>query len=56
MVAIAKAMAYKDMYKRLNAKEGKHGIYKLAKVEERRQRDLGNDRYIKDDNNQVLVI
>ena len=54
-VAIAKARAYEEMYKRLDSKEGQNGIYKLAKSREKRRKDLGSIKYIKDDNGHVLV-
>ena len=31
------------------------GIYKLVKAKKRRKKDLGNIRYIKDDNDQIPV-
>lgn len=54
-IIIAKATTYEEMYRRLDTKEREHGIHQLAKLLERRQGDLWNVRYIKDDNYQVLV-
>ncbi|XP_074327662.1 uncharacterized protein LOC141665577 [Apium graveolens] len=54
-VAEAKSKAYKAMYNHLGTKEGQNGIYKLAKVRERRRRDLGFVKCIKDVNGHVLV-
>ncbi|GKB80695.1 retrovirus-related pol polyprotein LINE-1 [Tanacetum coccineum] len=49
VVALAKDKAYEDLYKKLDSKEGANDIFKIAKVRERRRRDLGNIRYIKDE-------
>ncbi|GJR81000.1 retrovirus-related pol polyprotein LINE-1 [Tanacetum coccineum] len=48
-VARAKDKAYEDLYTKLDSKEGANDIYKIAKARERRRRDLGNVRYIKDE-------
>ncbi|GJX35484.1 hypothetical protein Tco_0247041 [Tanacetum coccineum] len=48
-VAQAKDKAYEDLYKRLDSKEGENGVYKIAKAQERRRKDLGNIKYIKDE-------
>ncbi|GKA25897.1 hypothetical protein Tco_0712006 [Tanacetum coccineum] len=47
-VARAKDKAYEELYKRLDSKEGANDIYKIAKARERKRRDIGNVRYIKD--------
>ncbi|GKE08371.1 hypothetical protein Tco_1411922, partial [Tanacetum coccineum] len=44
-VARAKDEAYEDLYKKLDSKEVANDIYKIAKAQERRRRDLGNMRY-----------
>nr|GEV02411.1 cleavage/polyadenylation specificity factor, 25kDa subunit [Tanacetum cinerariifolium] len=49
VVAQAKDKAYEDLYKKLNSKEGANDIYKIAKTRERKRRDIGNVRYIKDE-------
>nr|GFD18580.1 protein RAE1 [Tanacetum cinerariifolium] len=54
-VAQAKDNAYEDLYKKLDSKEGANDIYKIAKARERRKRDLGNVRYIKDEGSQTIV-
>ncbi|KAL8110854.1 hypothetical protein AgCh_026560 [Apium graveolens] len=54
-VAEAKSKAYEAMYNHLGTKEGQNGIYRLAKVKERRRRDLGFVKCIKDVNGHVLV-
>ncbi|GJR33559.1 hypothetical protein Tco_1209243, partial [Tanacetum coccineum] len=48
-IARAKDKAYEDLYKKLDFKEGANDIYKIAKAQERRRRDIGNVRYIKDE-------
>ncbi|KAL8094838.1 hypothetical protein AgCh_036377 [Apium graveolens] len=54
-VAEAKSKAYEAMYNHLGTKEGQNGIYRLAKVRERRRRDLGFVKCIKDVNGHVLL-
>ncbi|GJY10409.1 ataxia telangiectasia mutated family protein [Tanacetum coccineum] len=54
-VARAKDKAYEDLYKKLDSKEGANDIYKIAKARERRRRDLGNVRYIKDEGGRTTV-
>nr|GEV53331.1 cleavage/polyadenylation specificity factor, 25kDa subunit [Tanacetum cinerariifolium] len=54
-VANAKDKAYKDLYKKLDSKEEANDIYKIAKVRERRRRDIGNVRYIKDEVVRTIV-
>ncbi|GKF02933.1 hypothetical protein Tco_0029856, partial [Tanacetum coccineum] len=48
-VVQAKDKAYEDLNKKLDSKEGANDIYRIAKVRERRRMDLGNIRYIKDE-------
>ena len=48
--------AFDDMYKRLDTKERKLGMYKLARVRERKTRDLNQVRCIKDGNENVLAL
>ncbi|GJZ54673.1 hypothetical protein Tco_0609558 [Tanacetum coccineum] len=55
-VAQAKDKAYEDLYKKLDSKEGANDIYRIAKARERRRRDLGNIRYIKDEEGRTIVI
>nr|GEW32175.1 hypothetical protein [Tanacetum cinerariifolium] len=54
-VANAKDKAYKDLYKKLDSKERANDIYKIAKARERRRRDIGNVRYIKDERSRTIV-
>ncbi|GJZ32300.1 retrovirus-related pol polyprotein LINE-1 [Tanacetum coccineum] len=51
----AKDKAYKDLYKKLDSKEGANDIYKIVKARERRRRDLGNVRNIKDEGGRTIV-
>ncbi|GJY05232.1 leucine--tRNA ligase [Tanacetum coccineum] len=54
-VARAKEKAYEDLYKRLDSKEGENDIYRIAKARDRRKRDLGNVRFIKDGDGRTIV-
>ncbi|GKC42057.1 hypothetical protein Tco_1059779 [Tanacetum coccineum] len=54
-VAKAKDKAYKDLYKKLDSKDRVNDIYKIAKARERRRRDIGNVRYIKDEGGRTIV-
>ncbi|XP_077249214.1 uncharacterized protein LOC143888669 [Tasmannia lanceolata] len=42
--------SYKDLYHRIGMKEGEKDGYKLAKMRERKSRDLNNIKCIKDEN------
>ncbi|GJU40600.1 putative pre-mRNA-processing factor 6-like [Tanacetum coccineum] len=54
-VARAKEKAYEDLYKRLDSKEGENDIYRIAKARDRRKRDLGIVRFIKDEDGRSIV-
>nr|GEX00285.1 hypothetical protein [Tanacetum cinerariifolium] len=54
-VAKAKDKAYEDLYKKLDSKEGVNEIYKISKARERRRRDIGNVKYIKDERGCTIV-
>ena len=54
-VAVAKNNAYERLYQKLNVKGGENEVFKLARARERRTRDLGSVRCIKDDEGRVLV-
>nr|GEY07970.1 hypothetical protein [Tanacetum cinerariifolium] len=51
----AKDKAYEDLYKKLDSKEGANDIYPIAKARERKRRDIGNLRYIKDEGGRIIV-
>nr|GEX96566.1 hypothetical protein [Tanacetum cinerariifolium] len=55
VVANTKNKAYKDLYKKLDSKEGANDIYKIVKARERRRRDIGNVRYIKDEGGRTIM-
>ncbi|GJW91913.1 retrovirus-related pol polyprotein LINE-1 [Tanacetum coccineum] len=54
-VSQAKDKAYEDLYKKLDSKKRANDIYKIAKARERKRRDIGNVRYIKDDGGRTIV-
>jgi len=54
-VAVAKSMAYNRLHQKLETKEGEKELFKLARARERRTRDLGIVRCIKDENSKVLL-
>ena len=39
----------------MNSKEGENDIYRIAKARERRRRDIGNTKFIKDEEGRSLV-
>lgn len=51
---VAKRMICNRLYQKLETKEGETEVFKLARVREKRTRDLGVVRYIKDENVKVL--
>ena len=51
----ARTKVYQDIYARLDSKEGEKDIYRIARMREKKTRDLGIIRYIKDHNQKVLV-
>jgi len=54
VVATAKSRAYDKLYRKQDTKEGEKEVFKLARARERRTRDFGVVRYIKDENSKVL--
>ncbi|KAJ0851967.1 putative SWR1-complex protein 5/Craniofacial development protein [Helianthus annuus] len=54
-VTEAKNTAYKQMYERLETKEGEHDMFKISKARERRRQDLGVVKFIKGEDGSVLV-
>ena len=55
LVAVAKTNAYEQLYKILESKEGENEVFKLARVRERRTRDLSSVKCIKDEEGNVLI-
>ena len=53
-VVVAKTLAYDRLYHILESKKGEKEVFKLARARERRTRDLGVVRRIKDENGKVL--
>uniref|UniRef100_A0A453CPX0 Reverse transcriptase domain-containing protein n=1 Tax=Aegilops tauschii subsp. strangulata TaxID=200361 RepID=A0A453CPX0_AEGTS len=54
-VGEARGRAYEDLYQQLGTKEGERDIYKMAKIRERKTRDIGQVKCIKDGAGQLLV-
>ena len=52
---MAKGCAYADLYARLEAKEGKSKLYRLARRRDRTENDIQHVRVIKDENDNVMV-
>ncbi|AQK53164.1 hypothetical protein ZEAMMB73_Zm00001d050857 [Zea mays] len=51
----AKGRAYDDLYQRLSTKEEEKDVYKMARIRERKMRDLNQVKCIKDEMDQLLV-
>ena len=54
-VVKSKTLACEDFYKKLDTKEGEKHIFKLAKVRSRRKKNIETIRYIKDEDEKVLL-
>ena len=52
---MAKGCAYDELYARLETKEGKKELYRLARQRDRAGKDLQHVRVIKDENGNVMV-
>ena len=51
----ARAKVYKEVYEKLDTKEVEKDIYRIARIRERKIRDLCTVRCVKDENQKVLV-
>ena len=54
-VSVAKGKAYDDLYQRLGTKEGEKDIYRMARICERKTRDINQIKCIKDGTYLLLV-
>lgn len=54
-VSEARGKAYENLYHRLDTKEGEKDVYKIAKLRERKTRDLNQVKCIKDETGRLLV-
>jgi hypothetical protein len=54
-VSEARGQAYEGLYQSLDTKEGERDIYKMAKIRERKTRDVAQVKCIKDGADQLLV-
>ena len=55
VVSDAKCKAYDDLYNRLGTRGGREGYFKLAKIREKKSRDLDHVKCIKNNDQKVLV-
>jgi hypothetical protein len=55
VVSEAKGRAYDDLYRKLSTKEEEKDVYKIARIRERKTRDLNQVKCIKDEMDQLLV-
>jgi hydrogenase maturation factor HypF (carbamoyltransferase family) len=54
-VSVAKSQAYDDLYQRLGTKEGEKDIYRMARIRERKTRDINQIKCIKDGTDRLMV-
>ncbi|PWZ15356.1 LINE-1 retrotransposable element ORF2 protein [Zea mays] len=54
-VSRARGQAFDNLYQRLDTKQGEKDIYRMAKIRERKTRDINQVKCIKDEANQLLV-
>ena len=54
-VSVAKGKTYDDLYQRLGTKEAEKDIYRMAKIHERKTRDVNQIKCIKDGTDRLLV-
>ncbi|KAJ1253571.1 hypothetical protein BS78_K232400, partial [Paspalum vaginatum] len=54
-VSEAKGKAYDDLYQRLSTKGGEKDVYKMARIRDRKTRNLNQVKCIKDARDQLLV-
>ncbi|KAG2560585.1 hypothetical protein PVAP13_8KG079668 [Panicum virgatum] len=54
-VSVANGKAYDDLYQRLGTKEGENDIYRMARIRERKTRDINQIKCIKDGTDRLLV-
>ena len=51
----ARAKVYREVYEKLDTKEVKKDIYRIARIRERKTRDLCTVRCVKDEDQNILV-
>jgi hypothetical protein len=54
-VSEARGKPYTELYQKLDTKEGKNDVYKMAKLRERKTRDFHQVKCIKDETDRLLV-
>jgi hypothetical protein len=54
-VSVAKGQAYDGLYQRLGTKEGEKDIYRMARIRERKTRDINQIKCIKDGTDRLLA-
>jgi hypothetical protein len=55
VVSVAKGQAYDGLYQRLGTKEREKDIYRMARIRERKTRDINQIKCIKDGTDRLLV-
>ncbi|GJN35717.1 hypothetical protein PR202_gb24520 [Eleusine coracana subsp. coracana] len=55
-VSVAKGQAYDNLYQRLGTKEGEKDIYRMARIRERKTRDINQIKCIKDGVDRLLTL
>ena len=54
-VSVAKGQAFDDLYQQLSTREGEKDIYRMARIRERKTRDINQIKCIKDGTDRLLV-
>jgi hypothetical protein len=54
-VSEIRGQAYTELYRKLDTKDGKNDVYKMAKLRERKTRDFNQVKCIKDEADRLLV-
>ncbi|GJM86663.1 hypothetical protein PR202_ga02543 [Eleusine coracana subsp. coracana] len=55
-MSVAKGQAYDNLYQRLGTKEGEKDIYRMARIRERKTRDINQIKCIKDGVDLLLTL
>ena len=55
-VAMAKGKKYNEVYEKLGTREGRKEVYRIARSRAQKQRDVGNAKCVRDEDEEVLVM